>query len=220
MAGVKCRAGRTGADVMTGWYQNIIVFGTALSKPKPPGLLVGQTHVRQSANNRKVVAKVYEVDTLPSLGMDSLSPVSYDVYVRQTKVGSIELTEKKKGLYIEQMDSFKKDKYKGVGTAMHQLAVETSLLQGLKGKVSLYSLREAVGFHYKCGFRTGDTETDRLIHQAIQEAKDNNSPEDVRWGRSVNMHLPPKNIARWKKIIRELPILNALHKANPKRKSA
>lgn len=58
------------------------------------------------------------------------------------------------GTYIEEMNTKCGNfKYKGIGTRMHQFAIEMSMKYGEKGRVFFKSTPSAAAFHYKDGFR-------------------------------------------------------------------
>ncbi len=58
------------------------------------------------------------------------------------------------GTYIEEMNTKCGNfKYAGIGTRMHQFAIEMSMKRGEKGRVFFKSAPDAAVFHYKNGFR-------------------------------------------------------------------
>lgn len=57
-------------------------------------------------------------------------------------------------VYVDEMKSYAKDEnIKGVGSRLHQLAVEKSILDGYEGRVGLQSVGDSFPFHYKSWFR-------------------------------------------------------------------
>lgn len=138
----------------------------------------------------------------------------FTAYIDSMKAGQLVLTVEKSypnnSIYIAYMDSLYNKSYKGLGTRLHQLAVETSIEKGFGGKVTLgASDPGAKLFHYKCGFRKIGEDSEEFSKQM----------EDVIAGRKpfssiddevVNMYLPDDQIQRIIETqIKKAPILSA-----------
>ena len=110
------------------------------------------------------------------------------------------------GTYIEEMNAKCGNfKYSGIGTRMHQFAIETSMKRGEKGRVFFKSASDAAVFHYKNGFRPIE-----MFQQLTQEI---DIKQDILSGRriyvmgSIDMELRGEQLEKWKARIRTQPIL-------------
>lgn len=93
---------------------------------------------------------------------------------------------------VYDMDSSQNDKYKGVGTAFHKMAVALSYYRGYEGKVLLSATNGAHKFHYRFGFKPVDNDEQpaKKIEANIRKSIRLNLPTDDLG--LVNMYLPKK----------------------------
>ncbi len=166
------------------------------------GVPVAHADIYRLKNGNRVRAVV----TMDDYNTDD-GDVGFKLYVRNRLVGETDLMNDDKSIYVSGMEAPGNTTYKGIGTTLHQLAVETSIQRGFKGRVSLYSLSDAVGFHYKSGFRADDPRTNREIRQAIRDAKRTGTPREVDIGQGVTMALTRDTLKKWKTRIAQDPIL-------------
>ncbi len=111
------------------------------------------------------------------------------------------------GVYIEYMNTQLGNlKYKGIGTRMHQFAIEKSMKLEKGGKVLFEAANDSPVFHYKSGFRPMDIAEDALTYE--QQIK-----EDILNGKktqvvgSLFMELRGEQLEKWKARIAKQPIL-------------
>lgn len=110
-------------------------------------------------------------------------------------------------------------KYKGVGTALMQAAVEWGLAHGCEGRTSLLAINNSHGFYYKLGMRShiDDTEEhDRVIADELTAAKaEKREPntaqklremQHARHAQAIDMYLPQEAIGQMKERIAKQPI--------------
>lgn len=128
----------------------------------------------------------------------------------------------KSHIYVHYMRSTHgNDRYKGLGEALHQIAIEESFLQGCEGRIQFESEQDPLPFHLMNGFRfveirmqdgfiMGRSENERA-EQAIAEAREKNQRLQFSTFQSMPvMYLPSEQIARWRDIIAENPILDGI----------
>lgn len=122
-----------------------------------------------------------------------------------------------KGIDFLYMNSAGQEEFQDIGKKIHQLIVETSILEGCPGKIFITSEAQfknlsPTGFHYKNGFvpyidngekYKKDKRTEDKIKAQIQK-NDGYTPID-----EIFMYLSPEGFEKWKKEIRENPILDA-----------
>jgi len=96
--------------------------------------------------------------------------------------------------------------WKGVGRALHELAIRKSIEYGFEGRVQLVSVKGSSAFHFICGYRTDplfnipiDSEKtiDDQIAEAIAIAKTKNMRADTSH-LDLNMYLPDTSITVWR----------------------
>ncbi len=111
------------------------------------------------------------------------------------------------GVYIEYMNTQLGDlKYKGIGTRMHQFAIEMSMKLEKGGKVLLEAANDSPVFHYKSGFRPMDIAEDALTYEQ-QIKEDILNGKKTRVVGSLFMELCGEQFEKWKARIRTQPIL-------------
>ncbi len=110
----------------------------------------------------------------------------------------------------------------GIGTRLHQAALEYSLLRK-KNEGRLHALRTAIGFHFKAGWRAPERSDgyglveagkQRFIDAAtlnawLAEAIAQKKDTSQSFISGFRMELPQEKLEIWKKIIAKAPILNA-----------
>lgn len=88
------------------------------------------------------------------------------IYGARTRYGFAEKTHTLSKVYIELLQSFENETYKGVGTALMQVAVETSFHLGCQGRLILDATFNSHPFWYKMGMRSLlDHSNDRRVLQ-------------------------------------------------------
>lgn len=132
--------------------------------------------------------------------------------------------------FIQKMAAERPKAGKGVGTLLHQIAIERSIMTGCGGRVHFDKDYDSELFHYKCGFRVYDTGSDNAppewrystpeeinlaIRAEIRRAKEENDEADTEdklgeYG-EFKMYLPCEAIAQWKEIIAQSPCLLVKH---------
>ena len=120
----------------------------------------------------------------------------YDAFVGDVNIGEVTLAPESNSIFVSNMLSADRKNYKGLGTKLHQLAVEKSFEDGYGGKVTLDAADPGAKlFHYKSGFRkegAGSEEFSQQMEDVISGKKDLSSIE-----RSVvSMYLPQNQIQR------------------------
>ena len=96
---------------------------------KSLGDFVGGCFVKTRLFKKDVPAKIYKV------GNDNLS--RYTMVSNDKILGTMELDKYDGDIFVSLLESYKRKKYKGIGTNLLQLAVEESLKAGNKGTVTL-----------------------------------------------------------------------------------
>ena len=81
------------------------------------------------------------------------------------------------------VESTKREEYRGVGTLLMRAAIEYGISQDTEGRLVVHSVGDAVGFYSKLGMQSG-------------------SKDDA-----VLMYLPKKEIAIWKRVMMCKPVL-------------
>lgn len=116
------------------------------------------------------------------------------------------------------LNSTAKADFSGVGTALMQVAIETSLRNGYTNPLILQSLTGALAFYRKMGFmveRSGSRrasaveEIERRIDEAIHTAPKGTEPNTIRAADtlSVPVVLRPSALAQWRDHVAEYPVL-------------
>jgi hypothetical protein len=116
---------------------------------------------------------------------------------------------RKKVVAILNLDSFEREKYRGVGTLLMQAAIEYGIAHGAEGRVSLHLTGTALGFYKRLGMVNGanDVVFDRKIEEeSEQAARDHREPKDLLDGDAMAMYLPREAISSWRRIIQEQPV--------------
>ncbi len=121
-------------------------------------------------HNRNLLGTI-ELDYLDILGNGKLGSAIYPDGVHQQLIGYGEDSSKPvKKIYIENLESFSRKKYSGVGSLLLRMAYQESALKGCKGKIMTYAISNSPGFYYKCGYRHVNPENNKLIKEAIEKA--------------------------------------------------
>lgn len=180
---------------------------TALRFAAIEGIPVGKATLIRRRSGKEVEATVTLTHGKEKYAHLSGTADEYAIYVRNKKVGSTELDLEKDHVWVRYMEAPGNDRYKLIGTNLHQIAVEHSLAKGLMGKVALYSLSDAVGFHYKSGFRSDKRGENRKIARFVQDA-DRRREKTPDYDTSLDMALTKPQIEKWKKRIEKSPILD------------
>ena len=110
-------------------------------------------------------------------------------------------------VYVDTMFSTQKEKYKGVGTKLLQLAMEQGWAQGCEGALALSASWSSHAFHYLQGLRASDAEKNKKIAEIVRQNQSTGKIQDTSELMGVGMHLTHKAINEWKKRIRENPLL-------------
>jgi hypothetical protein len=124
--------------------------------------------------------------------------VRYDPYF---KYGT-EL-EQANHLVIQTIDSYERNVYRGVGTALVQAVIKYGYSLGSEGRVQLEAVRNFHSFYYKLGMRTGWEEIDEQIKELAQTLKGREVPKEHR---AQRMHMPQEGIDMWKERVLANPI--------------
>lgn len=113
--------------------------------------------------------------------------------------------------FIQDMIAWQNKSYKGIGTALMQIAIEKSFKYGFEGRLMLDAARNSHGFHYLMGLRTFPlyfSERDEIIKDELEKAKKENREPITSILGSFYMYLPIETIeTKWKKQIQEKPLL-------------
>jgi len=142
-------------------------------------------------------------------------------YLYLQDLGDMELSwDEKNPLYLSHINTeLGNKKFYGLGTLLHQIAVERSFESGLHGQVTLNSAAKALAFHYKCGFSAGfrnapdalmNAELERRIRIAEDKKRLDPSLSEAVNTEDLGQHrmvLRAPQIEEWKRIICQSPIL-------------
>jgi hypothetical protein len=183
----------------------------ASSPPDASEKIVGMATIYGTGSHKPVKALV-KVKSHPSyFANNNENKESFNLYVKGKLTGYTTVISENQDLHINYMESTDRKHYEGVGTALHQIAVESSIQRGHHGRVTLDSLDSAVGFHFKSGFRTDSDKTDDKIRRTLDKAKRQGirEPEINVSNTLLVMHLPGKKIREWTQRIASNPILTA-----------
>lgn len=112
----------------------------------------------------------------------------------------------KSKILIPLMKSNAKENYRGIGTALFQVAIEHGYRLGCEGRTVLDAAWNSHGFHYKQGMRSWPEMNQKIVEE-LEKAKAENREPDTRKLTSVPMHMPQEGMQMWKKKIAEHPIL-------------
>lgn len=144
--------------------------------------------------------------TLPNgkFGSEKEGPI-YGAYANY---GSAEKTNKVSKIYLKLLHSFENEIYTGIGTALMQVAIETSFYLGCEGRLILDAVFNSHPFWYKMGMRSlYDSEKDELVlHEIAQGKKERRAPRTDELN-VTSLYLPPEAIALWKQRIDKAPVL-------------
>ena len=111
-------------------------------------------------------------------------------------------------MHVHLMESQENNKYKGIGTALHQIAVEASFREDCDG-VYLSAQKGSHLFHYKCGFRAERDEINRLLEQLNITSQTNHDLPSTRDLGDVLMILTKEHAQQiWHQKITASPILS------------
>ncbi len=84
---------------------------------------------------------------------------------------------------IESLQSFQKNLYKGVGTALMNNVLDYSFKNNYEGRIFLEAARNSHGFYYKLGMRTIDSKINNLIAKNLEKiASGDKTPLSVDFG--------------------------------------
>jgi len=124
-------------------------------------------------------------------------------------------------VYVDLMEAHGNGAYHGIGTKLHQIAIERSNELGFGGRVELDAAWNSHGFHYNTGFRPmgksfigNAQETALEIESILAAAKENNHMPDTKGLGGIEMYLPEDQIAAWNQRIAENPILQTKSQAS------
>lgn len=103
-----------------------------------------------------------------------------------------------------------REEYKGLGTALMQVAMEYGIEKGCEGRAQLDAVRDSHVFHYKMGFRSQLPTQNVKIEAKIKKYEGVNL-KDIPYEQleSMLMHLPEEGRLKWLAKIKESPILAA-----------
>jgi len=148
--------------------------------------------------NRKSGKYIFEIQCPNSQKAFFLIPKNYLGHI------TMRLTN---GVYIEYMNTQLGNlKYKGIGTRMHQFAIEKSMKLEKGGKVLFEAADDSPVFHYKSGFRPMDIAEDALAYEQ-RIKKDILNGKKTQVVGSLFMELRGEQLEKWKARIRTQPIL-------------
>lgn len=186
---------------------------------------VGKTTIIEKATGKPV-------DALITCKVREDKVEGYKIYVGEEQIGYIDLKvltpeQMIKDKYqpgrdyalngcicIDIMMAQRNDKYRDIGTKLHQIAVERSLEQGYEGRVLIEACFSSHGFHYKSGFRPLSRECNEdgmdcaaQIETVLSNAKQQGIKPDTSHLGCIVMGLPEEKIPAWKQRIEETPII-------------
>lgn len=143
------------------------------------------------------------------VGQIGLSPVHQNGMPIKGYVAGLYPVYQGDSLYAYGMESFDNSIYTGVGTKLHQLAVEKSIKQRFEGKVTLKTFNPGAKlFHYKSGFRKVGDDSEEFSKQMEKVIKREKSLLDID-NEAINMYLPDEQIQKIiENQIAKMPILN------------
>jgi hypothetical protein len=129
-------------------------------------------------------------------------------------LGMMQIDINRKGYnatYIQRMTTETgKKEYAGIGTRMHQFAIEKSIQTGTNGRVALKAADLAPIFHFQNGFRAEkyfDFQLKKNVDPNITLIKSILTDDKRDIIRLITMTLSGKQLKRWKELIFKQPIL-------------
>ncbi|MDR3623729.1 MAG: GNAT family N-acetyltransferase [Chlamydiales bacterium] len=105
-------------------------------------------------------------------------------------------------IIVEELFSLQKQKYKGIGTALMQAAMEYGYANHCEGRLLLEASWKSHGFYYKLGMRTRSSDIDAKIASQLEESFDKLNKDHG----SCVMYMPKKARQNWVEKIRAKPI--------------
>lgn len=109
-------------------------------------------------------------------------------------------------IYIEDLESYAKERYRGVPIKLMQLAVEVSEQHGFGGHVVAHVPYDAPGFYRKRHFTTGDKNKDSAIDVSVRDAK-KRGMKPLLADFSGHMRLDANGYGIYREMIRNEPVL-------------
>lgn len=177
----------------------------ALKKLEPSERILNQKYIRKNKIGASSVT-LRSNDTPVNVDFTKENSKVF-AFIDSLKVGRVNLTDGSDSVYMSAMESFDRDKYKGVGQRLHQLAVEYSLKNNKNGRVTFtVETPSAKLFHYMFGFRQvrPDKKFDEIMQAVIEKRQSIESiPEGI-----LNFELPKPQIEKIiENLIKPKPIL-------------
>ena len=140
---------------------NTVPAISAYSPGLHSGELVGHVQIIDKQSKQPVKADVqFESKKAGSIGRYTLNvdgrEVGFTIIDKAQKDADIDRPYLDDHLCVHSMEAKENHTYKGIGSALHQIAVEVSFKEGSQGKLFLHAQKSSHTFHYKCGFRAQD----------------------------------------------------------------
>lgn len=111
-------------------------------------------------------------------------------------------------IYVEKLDSWQNKKYKGVGTALLQAAMEYGYAKRCAGRIDLDACWSSHVFYYKLGMRSIDEKNNKKIKAFDEKGRRLGKKLNTKSLYAVYMHMPNEGIREWQERIRKNPIFS------------
>lgn len=138
-------------------------------------------------------------------GSETCKGPAYESYGQDARIGKL---NKIFITHIERTNANEtREKYKGVGTALMQAAVEWGVAHGCEGRAALLAINNSHGFYYKLGMRAHynhiPTHDAAIANELEQAQRENRKPDTatalrgmdgVGYAQGIDMHFPQEAI--------------------------
>lgn len=190
--------------------------------------VVGKSFLTDKATGRRIPVAITRDDDSKNIEVYRIVELNKD-FIDTMGAGYIKLVHYKDHEFIQKMASQEPHK-KGVGTLLHQIAIERSMQLGKGGNVKFEADYNSEPFHYKTGYRVAHTDDEdwikdgednswvvtskmanERIKNIIEEAEKNGEIPDSenKIGTHCEFEMPKDNLLVWKETISESPCLKA-----------
>lgn len=133
----------------------------------------------------------------------------YCIWAYYRKSSSEKLEFQISKIVVSLINASKNKDYKGIGTALMQVAIEKSFNHQYEGRVLLDACWNSHGFYNKIGLKSfTNPRADKAIEEELERAKIEKREPNTEFLGSVTMYLPVEKTEEWKNKIKSAPILS------------
>lgn len=190
--------------------------------------VVGKSVLTDKTTGRRIPVAITRNDDSENIEVYRIVELNKD-FIDTVGAGYIKLVHHNDHEFIQKMASQEPHK-KGVGSLLHQIAIERSMQLGKEGKVEFEADYDSEPFHYKSGYRvvhTADEDyikedgendwivTAKMANEKIRkiveeaEAKGEIPDSQNKIGTHCEFAMPANNMLIWSEKIRKSPCLSA-----------